>query len=85
MKMHESTHDGRDHLDSKPIHNGNMLEWWTGTGWQTMRYESVGRANAFLVMEDDTMHTLDHATMQFRWLRRGYPYKRAGYERDTPA
>jgi hypothetical protein len=58
MKMHESTHDGRDHLDSKPIHNGNMLEWWTGTDRQLVRYERAGRANALLVMEDDTTRNL---------------------------
>jgi hypothetical protein len=63
-------YDWRDHLDGEPIHNGNMLEWWTGTGWQTMRYESVGRANAFLVMEDDATQTVDRATMWFHWPRR---------------
>ncbi len=62
LQVHESADDGRDHGDSEPIHNGNMLEWWTGTGWQTVRYESAGRANGFLVMEDDTTQMLDCAT-----------------------
>jgi hypothetical protein len=43
------------------IHNGELLEFWTGTGWQRVRYESAGRANAFLVMKDDTTQTLDRA------------------------
>jgi len=43
---------------------------WTGTNWQLARYESAGRANAFLVMEDDTTQTLDRASMWFRWPNR---------------
>ncbi len=35
---------------------------WTGTDRQRVRYESAGRANAFLVMEDNTTRTLDRAT-----------------------
>jgi hypothetical protein len=37
------------------------LEVWTGTDWQLVRYERIGRINAFLVMEDDTTQTLDRA------------------------
>jgi hypothetical protein len=62
MQVHESTYDGRDHGDGEPIHNGELLAWWTGTGWQLMRYERAGRANAFLVLEDDIIQTLDHAS-----------------------
>ncbi len=54
VELRTSPMDWRDHGDGEPIHNGNMLEFWTGTGWQRVRYESAGRANAFLVMEDDT-------------------------------
>ncbi len=71
IKLHESTNDWRDHGDSEPIYNGNMLEWWTGTGWQLVGYQSAGRATAFLVLEDDTTHMLDHATRWFRWVRKG--------------
>ncbi len=46
-----------------PIHNGDLLEWWHGTDWQFVRYERAGRANTFLVLEDDTIETLDRATM----------------------
>ncbi len=61
IKLHESTYDWRDYLDNTPIHNGELLEVWTGTDWQRVRYECAGRANAFLVMEDDTTQTLDRA------------------------
>ncbi len=57
VELQESTLDWRDYLNGDPIHNGDLLEWWSGTGWQLVRYESAGRANAFLVMEDDTTHT----------------------------
>ena len=67
VKLHESTYDWRDYLDGEAIHNGEMLDWWNGTAWQRVRYESAGRANAFLVMEDDTTQTLDRASMWFRW------------------
>jgi hypothetical protein len=40
-----------------------------------VRYERAGRANAFLVMEDDTTHTLDRASMWFRWPNKRYVEK----------
>ena len=44
---------------------------WTRTNWQLVRYESAGRANAFLVIDDeDTTQTLDRDTMRFRWPKR---------------
>ncbi len=46
--------------------NGELLELWSGNGWQFVRYERAGHANAFLVMSDDTTHTLNRATMWFR-------------------
>jgi hypothetical protein len=70
MKGHESTDDWRDHGNGDPIHNGEVLELWTGTNWQRVHYEHAGRANAFLVMEDDTTHMLDRASMWFWWPHR---------------
>jgi len=45
----------------------DQLAAWSGTGWQLVRYESAGRANAFLSIDDDTTQTLDRATMRLRW------------------
>ncbi len=71
VELRTSPMDWRDHLDGEPIHNGNMLEWWTGTGWQLVRYESAGRAKAFIVIDDeDTTQTLDRDIMRFRWPKR---------------
>jgi len=44
-------------------------------GWQCVRYERTGRAHAFLVLEDDTTHTRDRATMWFHWLNKRYGEK----------
>ena len=85
LQVRESTDDGRDHGDSEPIYNGGLLELWSGTDWQTVRYERAGRAHAFLVLEDDTTQTLHCPTLWFRLVRKGYLYKRARYEHDTPA
>ncbi len=71
VELQQSPLDWRDYLHGEPIHNGNLLEWWSGTDWQLVRYESAGRANAFLVIDDeDTTQTLDRETMRFRWPRR---------------
>ena len=71
VELRTSPMDWRDYLDNVPIHNGELLELWTGTGWQLVRYESAGRANAFLVIDDeDTTQMLDRATMRFRWPKR---------------
>lgn len=68
VELHTSPMDWRDYLDNEAIHNGELLEWWTGTEWQLVRYESAGRANAFIVIDDeDTTRTLDRTTMRFRW------------------
>ncbi len=78
MQVRESTDDGRDQLDGEPIHNGEVLNGWNGTDWQTVRYERIGRAHAFLIREDDTTHTRDCATMWFRWVRQGIPLQTRG-------
>ena len=75
VELQQSLLDWRDYLNSDPIHNSDFLEWWTGTTWQLVRYESAGRATAFLVMEDDTTHTLDRASMWFRWPNKRYVEK----------
>jgi hypothetical protein len=68
VELRTSPLDWRDYLDNTAIHNGNVLEWWNGTTWQLVRYESAGRANAFIVIDDDdTTQTLDRDTMRFRW------------------
>jgi hypothetical protein len=48
----------------------DQLAAWSGTGWQLVRYESAGRANAFLGIDDDTTQTLDRATMRLRWSKK---------------
>jgi len=70
VKLHESTYDWRNHLDGEAIHNDDMLDWWNGTGWQRVRYESADRANTFLVLDDNTTRELDRASMWFRWPNR---------------
>ncbi len=85
MQVRELTDDGRDYLDGEPIHNGEVLDGWTGTDWQTVRWERAGRVTTCLVMKDDTTHTRACAPRWFRWVRKGYLYKRAGYEQDTHA
>jgi hypothetical protein len=54
VELRTSPLEWRDELDNIPIHNGELLEFWTGTGGQRVHYERAGRAHAFLVMEDDT-------------------------------
>ncbi len=71
VELRTSPLDWRDYGDKEAIHNGNILDWWNGMDWQTVRYESAGRAHAFLVMKDDTTHTLACATRWFRWVRQG--------------
>ncbi len=44
VELRTSPLDWRDYLDNTAIHNGNVLEWWNGTTWQLVRYESAGRA-----------------------------------------
>jgi hypothetical protein len=64
IRLHESTYDWRDHVDGKPIHNGERLEWWNGTALHLVRYEHAGRANAFLVIDDaGTTQARDRASM----------------------
>jgi hypothetical protein len=70
VELRTSPMDWRDYGDNTPIHNGELLELWTSTGWQLVRYESAGRAHAFLVVEDDTTQTLDRSSMWFRWTNR---------------
>ncbi len=62
VELRTSPLDWRDYGDKEAIHNGNILDWWNGMDWQTVRYESAGRAHAFLVMEGDTTHTRDART-----------------------
>ncbi len=68
VELRTSPLDWRDYGDKEAIHNGNILELWNETTWQLVRYESAGRANAFIVIDDDdTTQTLDRDTMRFRW------------------
>jgi len=69
IELRESALDWRDYLDGKAVHNGDRLEWWDGTSWQLVRYETEGRAKAYLVGDDAAgiPHPLDRATMRFRW------------------
>jgi hypothetical protein len=70
VELRTSPLDWRDYLDNTPIHNGELLEFWTGTDWQLVRYESAGRANAFIVVDEHTTQTLDRDTMRFQWPKR---------------
>ena len=45
---------------------------------ERVRYESAGRANTCLVLEDDTTHTLACATRWFRLLKKGIPLQTRG-------
>ena len=58
----------RDFLDSKPIHNGDQLQLWTGDKWIYARYETASYQNKEVVLYSvDTVRQLDRATMRFRW------------------
>ncbi len=62
VELRTSPLDWRDYGDKEAIHNGNILDWWNGMDWQTVRYESAGRAHAFIEIDVDTNRTRDHDT-----------------------
>jgi len=71
IDLRESPLDWRDYLNGEPIHNGDRFEWWDGTAWMLVRYETAGRTNAYIVVDDSgTTRTIDRETMWFRWPQR---------------
>jgi hypothetical protein len=67
VELRTSPMDWRDYVADVPIHNGELLELWTATGWRLVRYESAGWTNAFQVFDDDTTQTLARAWLRVRW------------------
>jgi hypothetical protein len=58
--------DWRDYLNGKPVHNGDLLELETLTGWRVVRYESHKR-EVTLFGERTYQHQVG---MKLRWLER---------------
>lgn len=70
IKLGQDGGGWRDFLDSKPIHNGDQLQLWTGDKWIYARYEMASYQTQEAVLYSvDIDRWLDRATMSFRSFR----------------